>query len=144
MVNTFLPYPSFKESAQVLDRLRLNKQVLECDQILNALRKQREGFVGRIGWINHPATRMWKGQEYALTIYRDMMLREWLERGYKSKRAFYNCRERLDDLESTRPSWFGKEAFHASHRSNLLRKDPEHYGKFGWTEPDNLPYVWPA
>ena len=33
---------------------------------------------------------------------------------------------------------------HASHRSNLLRKDPEFYGKYGWTEPDNLEYIWPV
>lgn len=33
--------------------------------------------------------------------------------------------------------------FHASHRSNLLRKDPVWYSQFNWTEPNNLPYVWP-
>ena len=42
------------------------------------------------------------------------------------------------------PPWFGNEKIHASHRSNLLRKDPEFYGKYGWTEPDNLEYVWPV
>lgn len=33
---------------------------------------------------------------------------------------------------------------HASHRSNLLRKEPEYYTQFGWTEPPDLPYVWPV
>lgn len=33
---------------------------------------------------------------------------------------------------------------HASHRSNLLRKEPEHYTQFGWTEPPDLAYVWPV
>ena len=33
---------------------------------------------------------------------------------------------------------------HASHRSNLLRKEPAHYTQFGWTEPPDLPYVWPV
>jgi hypothetical protein len=37
----------------------------------------------------------------------------------------------------------GQEEIHASHRSNLLRKDSEFYGKFGWAEPDDLPYFWP-
>jgi hypothetical protein len=41
------------------------------------------------------------------------------------------------------PSWLGDPQFHAAHRSNLLRKDPEYYGKFGWTEPDDLEYPWP-
>ena len=40
------------------------------------------------------------------------------------------------------PHWLGYEPFHASHRSNLLRKDAEYYSQFGWTEPDNLPYIW--
>jgi len=40
------------------------------------------------------------------------------------------------------PRWLGDEKLHASHRSNLLRKNPEWYSKFGWKEPNNLPYVW--
>jgi len=35
------------------------------------------------------------------------------------------------------------EAFVNRH-SNLLRKMPEHYKQFGWTEPDTLPYIWPT
>ena len=42
------------------------------------------------------------------------------------------------------PYWFGNEKINASHRSNLLRKNPEFYGKYGWTEPDNLEYIWPV
>ena len=30
MVNTFLPYDSFEESAKILDNKRLYKQVVEC------------------------------------------------------------------------------------------------------------------
>ena len=42
------------------------------------------------------------------------------------------------------PKWMGDETFHASHRSNLLKKDPEFYGKFGWTEATDLDYLWPG
>ena len=42
------------------------------------------------------------------------------------------------------PKWLGNKKFHASHRSNLLRKDREWYSQFGWTEPDDLPYIWPT
>jgi hypothetical protein len=28
--------------------------------------------------------------------------------------------------------------------SNLLRKNPQYYCTFGWTVPDNLPYIWPV
>ncbi len=42
------------------------------------------------------------------------------------------------------PSWFGDERYHASHRGNLLRKDPGWYGVLGWTESPDLPYFWPV
>ena len=31
-----------------------------------------------------------------------------------------------------------------SHRSNLIRKAPEHYAPLWPDVPDNLPYVWPV
>lgn len=45
---------------------------------------------------------------------------------------------------TSEPSWLGDPKLHASHRSNLLRKDPIHYGKFGWEEPATMEYVWPV
>jgi geranylgeranyl diphosphate synthase type I len=39
--------------------------------------------------------------------------------------------------------WLGDKKFHASHRSNLLRKDSKYYSQFKWSEPNNLEYVWP-
>jgi Pyrimidine dimer DNA glycosylase len=139
MVNTFLPIASFKHSAECLDYKRLNKQILECDQILAAIEKDKSGFTGKIGWINHPATRMWRGYENALKIYRNTCLKAWIGRGYNSTREFLKVEQ-----SELLPIWFGRPDFHASHRSNLLRKDREYYSQFFWTEPDNLPYVWPV
>ena len=34
------------------------------------------------------------------------------------------------------------EKFHSSHRANLLRKDSEWYGQYGWDENPESPYVW--
>ena len=42
------------------------------------------------------------------------------------------------------PRWLGDAAFHLSHRSNLVRKDPEFYRPRFGDVPDDLPYVWPA
>jgi hypothetical protein len=47
-------------------------------------------------------------------------------------------------IEEPKPPWLGLEIYHASHRSNLLRKDPVWYGKFGWIESPDLPYYWPS
>jgi len=49
------------------------------------------------------------------------------------------------------PVGFGDERLHSSHRAALLYKNPEWYGRFGWSEhpavPDSkgrLPYYWPT
>lgn len=40
------------------------------------------------------------------------------------------------------PSWLTDE-FCLSHRSNLIRKNPDHYRPLWPDVPDNLPYIWP-
>jgi hypothetical protein len=90
---------------------------------------------------------MWSGHLVSLCDYQQAVCLEWVRRGYAdtclAKTAHVVASVVHDDLNPDPPSWFGDEAFHASHRSNLLRKDPEWYGQFGWTDPDDLEYVWP-
>lgn len=139
-MQTFVPFPDVYECARVLDRLRLGKQRVEVLQLLKAL-----GEGG--GWSKHPAAAMWRGHERALAWYGLAICREWtLVRGYND-----TCRGKIADLVCEHqwpvtgwPSWWGDDAVHASHRSNLLRKDPDWYGQFGWTEPHDLGYVWPT
>jgi len=132
-MQTFLPYPSFIESAKCLDYRRLGKQRVEARQILRALRNGGT-------WKNHPAVRMWAGYELALSLYGDTMIQEWTLRGYVNNMELICPYVRRQDY----PQWFGDWAFHSSHRSNLLRKDRSYYGRFGWSESDTLPYVWPV
>ena len=39
------------------------------------------------------------------------------------------------------PAWWGFEPMHASHRSNLTRKDSEHYGQY-FNDKADKPYIW--
>jgi len=133
-VQTFLPFASFEESAKVLDKKRLFKQVVEARQIISCLEGE-----GSLRWANHPAVRMWRGYEEALKQYFNAMLYEWLLRGGRSSYTFYAV-----DTSYELPWWLGWDVIHSAYRSNLLRKDPIWYGKFGWTEKDDLPYVWPV
>jgi len=137
-MQTFLPYADFQKSVECLDTKRLGKQRVEGMQLVNAIYN-----IG--GWSNHPAARMWRDHVPQLRLYTDFCIREWIRRGYNNTMAFEHNPVILDlCFERYRmPSWFGDEAFHASHRSNLLRKDPDHYSQFGWVEVDSLPYVWP-
>lgn len=139
-MQTFLPYSDFRLSVRSLDRLRLGKQRVEAWQILSSLRGLSRG------WRNHPAVRMWAGYQEALALYGMAACLEWRGRGYRDQ-MLDRFDEFLGDTDFSRPHmppWLGDPAFHASHRSNLLRKDPTHYGALGWSEPPDLPYVWPV
>jgi len=125
----------------VLDWQRLGKQRGEAKQILNTL------LGHSIGWQHHPAVKMWRGYEVALAEYGLVVCREWRDRGYNDVTSYFflevlEARILAGD-ERKMPVWFGDEAFHLSHRSNLVRKLPDHY-QLLWPDcPNNLPYVWP-
>ncbi len=155
-MQTFLPYTDFERSARVLDRARLGKQRVENLQILKALADPE------YGWQNHPATKMWRGHFGYLVIYQTAITNEWRQRGYNDTcqgktldlyRGLWerheaegtlrdHCIEGLGLINGA-PDWLGDERVHSSHRSNLLRKDPEWYSQFGWKESDDIPYYWP-
>ena len=79
-MQTFLPYQDFDKTASVLDSRRLNKQILECYQILKVLNNPDP----KAGWRNHPAVKMWRGHENALFDYTLAMIREADRRGIKT------------------------------------------------------------
>jgi hypothetical protein len=132
-MQTFLPYADFQKTAKTLDYRRLGKQRVEAFQILKVL----SGKSTSKGWINHPTVKMWRGYEIALRMYLRVIILEWIGRGYKNSMDIP-----VEELVYDLPFWIGNEDFHASHRSNLKRKNPEFYKKF--SEPDNLPYIWPV
>jgi len=158
-LQTFLPHPNFSASALVLDRQRLGKQRLECYMIMHYV-AAAETSDPTGGWARHPAVRMWRGHAAALALYMTVVCREWARRGYQSTQEvpfgldyranpefYYASTLPSEVTEETviMPSWLGDPAFHAAHRSQLLRKDPEWYGQWGWTEePGALDYVWPG
>lgn len=150
-MQTFLAYPNFTHSALILDNKRLNKQITEGRQILDILVHHPDSR-----WRNHPAVLMWKGHEYSLVKYVCECYNEWYRRLEKElRKGSYNHKsygwigEHWDDIRKCTkswdpPKWFGDEKFHASHRSNLLRKNYEYYSQFGWKEPIDFPYFWPT
>lgn len=136
-MQTFLPYADYGMSARALDYRRLGKQRVEGLQILNALQGLSKG------WTQHPAARMWENHERHLLTYIAEVCSEWTLRGYQD-----TVMSKLPPLSrfkrSGAPWWLHNAALHASHRSNLLRKDPTFYAQYQWTEPPTLPYWWPT
>ncbi|QLD10347.1 MSMEG_6728 family protein [Microbacterium oleivorans] len=141
-MQTFLPYPSFSESAAVLDTARLGKQRVETLQLLRA------NTVPDYGWRHHPAAKMWRGYLPALVSYGLAMTDAWTAAGRADtvREQLLTFAPGVDGVPQAAldmPPWLGDEALHLSHRSNLVRKDPEFYRPHFGGIPDDLPYVWP-
>jgi Pyrimidine dimer DNA glycosylase len=131
-MQTFLPYPDFQASLECLDPKRLGNQVY----------REAKTLLGG-GWPNHPASKMWRGYEDALAQYMLVGLRVLAKRGLRYPHHTEIIRK-FDYNTTVMPPWLGNEEFHASHRSNLLRKNELFYRQWGWTEPIDLPYIWPT
>jgi hypothetical protein len=150
-VQTFLPYPDFTASAHVLDQKRLGKQRVETVQVLRGL--TQPGY----GWRHHPAVKMWAGYEEALVRYGLDVCAVWCATGRADTCATTLTADLTNacgptvirtqaDLAAAGdlPPWLGDDAVHLSHRSSLLRKDPDVYRPLFGDIPDDLPYFWPA
>jgi hypothetical protein len=143
-MQTFVPYGSdFLANAQCLDNKRLGKQRVECLQILNALIDPDAK-----GWRNHPATRMWSGHIPALVLYGLTICKEWTHRGYKdtcAEKMVQRAMEAGVELFFPKlPDWLWDYEVMESHKSNLVRKLPDHYGPMWPGLRDDLPYKWPV
>ena len=154
-MQTFLPSGSPLFSAQALDNKRLNKQILECYQILKVLSENGKA------WRNHPAVLMWEGHEGALYNYAQEMVKEAKHRGIKTINNEVNL-VRLNDKYGKldwgwdSPIWMqDKEKLSrvvATHRANLYRKDPIYYAEYSYAVDNeyNKPcctkcqYFWPT
>lgn len=123
-----------------LDWRRLGKQRVETYQIMRCIMGMSDG------WVNHPAVRMWRPYLGALSVYGMTNCEVWVDQGYNDSlmpkfeavylatracKQPYSMPRFLDDIAE-------------SHRSNLVRKDPDHYREFWPDIPDDIPYVWPA
>ncbi|WP_120521495.1 MSMEG_6728 family protein [Arthrobacter celericrescens] len=142
-MQTYLPFPDFKQCAAALDTDRLGKQRAEVLQILRTL------VIPEFGRLGHPAIRMWMGHVPALTLYGLAMVDEWESRGNPDKlRAditeFAPQAAHPDyAAKIPMPHWLGESDLHLSHRSKLIQKDAKFYGEAFAGTPAGLEYIWP-
>ena len=100
------------ETAMALDGARLRKQIIEAQQILDALN-------GAKAWSNHPAVLQYRGYKSWLMAYYECLYS--YVRGKEQDAIVYS---ELSD--AIRPDWHN-EAFYTQHKRRLYTKDPEHY-----------------
>ena len=133
-MQTFLPYADFDMSAQALDSKRLNKQVLECYQILKVLSNPDP----RAGWRNHPAVKMWREHEMTLWNYTMAMVYEATDRGIKTDKNMENLlalyKSEGINWGFDEPAWLNDSVkmkrLTTTHKANLYKKDPVYYFEF--------------
>lgn len=130
-MKTFTPYADVEQSLRSLDLKRLGKQRVEVIRIVRALR----------AWIclSHPAVLIWKGREEALSRYGLTACDVWTEHGFADTCAVtiaadlatagvtrIRSHQHVAEAEAL-PPWLFDEDLQRSHRSSMLRKDPDHY-----------------
>lgn len=136
-----------------LDQKRLVKQLLECRQIMAALAGETKG------WVNHPATKMWRGREYILYTYALHVAWEMRDRGYAYSKNMKALNESYDKIMDARDTVHVHEDFSPevidkivyTHRGRLYEKDSEHYAQWStYTDYkknvccDRCNYYWPT
>lgn len=123
-MNIFMPYRDMRDSVKALDDVRLNKQILECYQILRVALGQSTGYA------NHPITKHYIQYPDFLRAYGHQCCQEYLMRFHKNN---VYAQYFLDQLKLC-------EAF--SENSNMtpglwryVNKTPLIYVEFPKTDP---------
>lgn len=99
------------ETAMVLDSKRLNKQIIECQQILDALH-------GKSAWSNHPCVLQYRGYEDWLQLYQRTL--HYYQRGIEL------LNDANDESLKKTPPFHTQEYFDQMKR-RLYSKNKEHY-----------------
>ena len=115
-MQVFTPYPKPILTAMRLDGRRLNKQLIECRQILDAIDGKGKG------WFNHPVVKMYK--PYKEWLYYYMNCLDCYRKGLK------DCAEDWNRWENEKTLPFLTEDFCNQHKRRLFTKNPEHYREF--------------
>ena len=135
-----------------LDQKRLVKQLLESRQIMAALAGETKG------WVNHPATKMWRGketllEEYAIDLTIEMGMRDykWQNNLDALQKSYSNI---LRDRPGTTLGDFSDDEYNKiiyTHRGRLYEKDPVHYAGWSYYSDykkmvccDRCNYYWPT
>jgi hypothetical protein len=104
------------ETAKVLDKKRLNKQIIECKQIISAINSKTKA------WRNHPCTIQYRNHLKWLIGY-ELCLRSYM-RGDDAQALIASAYANIE-----RPKFHTQEYFDNMKR-RLYTKNHEHYKQF--------------
>ena len=115
-MQVFIPYIEPIKVAECLDRRRLHKQCLECQQILDIIDGKR------MTWKNHPVVKMWTYHNDYLMFYMNC-LKSYFNGDFNDAQ-FWN-----DIALTCTPNWLTNGLCN-QHKKRLYTKNPELYLQF--------------
>ncbi|QIN54404.1 hypothetical protein [Cedratvirus kamchatka] len=127
----------FAKVASMMDRQRTGKQRVEAMQLLDVLLSRKP----LSSWKNHPATKMWSPWPEALKLYHNMFIQEWIKRGYKNTMKLEKIDENKIEEQGV-PEFLTNRHFIERMQANLLSKDVDFYGEYGWQVQPTTGYFW--
>lgn len=104
------------DTAKVLDNRRLNKQIIECKQILKAIDGDTKA------WVNHPATLQYKNHRRWLFSYMMCLI-------YYKDNQMWGAEQWSKEAEEYKPYWHTENYFTQMKR-RLFTKNNEHYSQW--------------
>lgn len=106
------------QTAMALDKKRLNKQIVECRQILSALKGETTA------WRNHPATLQYKGHERWLGNYLACLLRYRAGEIERAKTSDMVCKACTPEFHTL--------GYFQQMKRRLYTKNPEFYSDWAY------------
>lgn len=129
-MQVFVPYASPYRVATCLDARRLNKQIIECRQILAAIRGESNA------WMNHPCVKMYRDHAewleyymYCLECYADAYRLEKLNEDSDADEVYNLAKGWSIKADAITPPFLTDE-FCKHHQCRLFTKDPGWYRDF--------------
>lgn len=123
-MQVFVPFVEPLKTAQCLDKKRLNKQIIECNQLLKAINGRTKA------WINHPVTKMYSHPELLKYMQYYVKCLKYYKEGEIEMATNYSLMA-VGYLEKTKEAKdILNEKFCDQHKRRLYTKDPEHYIQF--------------
>lgn len=139
----WLPYANVRANLDVLNDGHVTDVVLEGMQCLRDI--YSAGVLGRDvrAWRKHPQGLLF----YVLSANEELRARG-MGAGQSSRSiaaAFTHMSRSEPTMSPKMPSWYGDPALHLSHRSHLIRVNPDYYTRrLPLTTPLELPLIWPS
>ena len=116
------------ETAEILDSIRLNKQLIENKQIMDAILGAGKG------WFNHPVVKSYKNHFQWLYYYNLCLF--WYQRGCKDM-----AKKMSEQAMAFKPNFHTEEYFNQMKR-RLYSKNNQYYSQYSYLGESDCNWYW--